>query len=236
MSRIDPGKPPAPSRDEGVSLVEVLVAMGLFAVLGTLLLGLALSTSKVTEDTRDLSSVSEQSRLAMERMTRELRQAGRPRGGLPRTPRASFPNDETAIKFWTDFDGDKVQDDSAADPEVMTYRWSPATSELTLTANDPSGAAVTRPMLAVNVTRFVLGLRSSNWQYDTSPPPDENSTTWEELDSAGAPVGNNDGIANGPELKNIDLLSIGLTVHGQPGSTVTHSQTYNTQVDLRNQE
>ena len=62
-------------RDAGVSLVEVLVGVGLFATLGVLLLGLALSTGKVTSDTRALANVSEESRLAMERMTRELRQS-----------------------------------------------------------------------------------------------------------------------------------------------------------------
>ena len=51
------------------------MGVGLFATLGVLLLGLALSTGKVTSDTRALANVSEESRLAMERMTRELRQS-----------------------------------------------------------------------------------------------------------------------------------------------------------------
>jgi Tfp pilus assembly protein PilW len=217
--------PPAPVRDAGLSLVEVLVAVGLFSLLGTLLLGLALSTSKVTEDTRELASVSEQSRVAMERITRELRQAEAVLGvDLP--PSASG---DTAITFWTDFNGDRVKDVNAADPEVMTYRWDPQSDELTLTANDESGTTVTRPMLAVNVTDFVLGLRSSQWQYDTSA--DQVATTWQELDRAGTPVGNNNDIADGPELDNIDLLSLAMTV-----TQGSHSQSYSTQVDLRNQE
>jgi type II secretory pathway pseudopilin PulG len=214
-----------PARDEGLSLVEVLVAMGLFSVLGTLLLGLALSTSQVTEDTRDLASVGEQSRLAMERITRELRQAEAVLAvHLPQSA-----SDTTAITFWTDFDGDNVKNVSAADPEVMTYRWDPQTGELTLTANDASGTAVTRPMLAVNVTGFVLGLRSSKWQYDKSA--DSVPTTWQELDDAGAPVGNKNLVADGPELENIDLLDLAMTV-----TKGSHAQTYTTQVDLRNRE
>ena len=59
--------------DDGVSLVEVLVGMGLFAVLSTVLLGMSLSTADVTEHTRRLSEVNEESQLTMERITRELR-------------------------------------------------------------------------------------------------------------------------------------------------------------------
>lgn len=214
-----------PVRDDGLSLIEVLVAMGLFGVLATLLLGLALSTSQVTEDTRGLANVTEQSRLAMERMTRELRQAE----VILSVQLPAIETDPTAVTFWTDFNGNHVQDVNAADPEVMTYRWDPGTRDLTLTANDLSGTAITRPVLGVNVTGFVLGLRSSKWQYDMAPA--DGTTTWQELDLAGAPVGNSDNKANNPELQHIDLVTLALTV-----STDGHSQTYNTQVDLRNQD
>ena len=214
-----------PARDDGLSLVEVLVAMGLFGVLATLLLGLALSTSQVTEDTRSLANVTEQSRLAMERLTRELRQAE----VILSVQLPAVATDPTAVTFWTDFNGNHTQDLNAADPEVMTYRWDPGTRELTLTANDSEGNAVSRPVLAVNVTGFVLGLRSSKWQYDIAPA--DGVTTWQELDLAGAPVGNKDTKANNPELEHIDLMTVALTV-----STDGHSQTFNTQVDLRNQD
>jgi prepilin-type N-terminal cleavage/methylation domain-containing protein len=210
-------------RDDGLSLVEVLVAMGLFGVLGTLLLGLALSTSQVTEDTRSLANVTEQSRLAMERMTRELRQAEEIQavqftGGQP-----------TGVTFWTDFNGNGAKDLNAADPEVVTYRWNAGSSELTLTANDASGTATTRPVLAADVTSFVIGLRSSKWQYDSSA--DGITTTWQELDQSGPPVGNADGVLNGPELAHIDLVSLAMTV-----SRGSQAQNYSTQVDLRNQD
>lgn len=207
-------------RDAGISLVEVLVGMGLFAVLGTLLLGLALSTSKVTSDTRTLANVGEESRLAMERMTRELRQASTVTAvQLP-------PSATTAFTFWTDFDGNGVQDLNAADPEVLTYRWNPVTSRLTLTANDAAGVATTRPVLAAHVSGFALGLRSSKWQYDTNG---DGKTTWQELDAAALPIGNQNGLPDGPELASLDLVELTMTVlDGE------HAQTYTTKVDLRN--
>jgi prepilin-type N-terminal cleavage/methylation domain-containing protein len=216
------GEPTAPSRDAGMSLVEVLVAMGLFSVLGTLLLGLALSTSRVTEDTRSLAGANEESRLAMERMVRELRQAR----DIIAVQLPASTTETTALTFWTDFDGNGVQDLNAADPEVLTYRWNPVTSRLTLTVNDASGTATTRPVLAVNVTNFVVGLRSSKWQYDRDA---DGMTTWQELDQSGTPVGNGDTVANDPELDHIDLIHLTMTV-SQDG----HAQTYTTQVDLRN--
>jgi Tfp pilus assembly protein PilW len=218
MTGPEPGR--QEPRDAGVSLVEVLVGIGLFATLGALLLGLALSTGKVTTDTRTLANVSEESRLAMERMTRELRQSR----GLTdvQLPGGS----STALTFWTDFNGNEAQDLNAADPEVLTYRWDPATSRLTLTANDATGAAVTRPVLAAQVSRFTVDLQSSKWQYDTS---NDGVTTWQELDAAAAPVGNGNARPDGQELVFLDLVQISMTVLDG-----ARAQTYNTKVDLRN--
>ena len=219
MTRPEPGREPEP-RDAGVSLVEVLVGIGLFATLGVLLLGLALSTGKVTTDTRALANASEESRLAMERMTRELRQSSgltdvQLPGGSP-----------TALTFWTDFDGSGAPDLNAADPEVLTYRWDSATRMLTLTANDATGTAVTRPVLAAQVSRFEVELRSSKWQYDTDGLL---GTTWQELDAAAPPIGNGNGRPDGQELAHLDLVQISMTVLDG-----ARAQTYNTRVDLRN--
>jgi prepilin-type N-terminal cleavage/methylation domain-containing protein len=214
-------------RDDGFSLVEVLVAMGLFSLIGTLLLGLALSTSRVTGDIRTTTNVNEESRLAMERMGRELRQANTITAvHLPTTA-----TDTTSLTFWADFDGDGARDLNAADPEVLTYQWDPVTSRLTLTANDAGGTAVTRPVLAASVSSLTFGLRSSKWQYDGAVPgqPADGMTTWQELDRAGSPVGNGNGVPDGPELDNIDLVAVTMTV--QDG---IRAQTYSTQIDLRN--
>ena len=196
------------------------MGIGLFAMLGTLLLGLALSTGKVTTDTRALANVSEESRLAIERMTRELRQSS----GLTdvQLPASS----STALTFWTDFNGNEAPDLNAADPEVITYRWDPGTSRLTLTANDPTGTAVTRPVLAAQVSRFEVELRSSKWQYDTDGLL---GTTWQELDQAAPPIGNGNGRPDGQELTHLDLVQISMTVLDG-----ARAQTYNTRVDLRN--
>lgn len=209
-------------KDQGFTLIEVLVAMGLFAVLGSLLLGLSLGTSRVTQETRDRTGVNEESRTAMERMTRELRQASTIDAvTLPTVPGAG----PTSFTFWTDFDGDGARSTLADDPEVLSYQWDPTNQRLTLSAYDASGSE-TRPVLAADVTSFIAELRSSRWEYDVNG---DGVTTWQELDSAGAPVGNGDGVANDPELKHIDLIRVAVTVQDQSGP-----QTYQTLIDLRN--
>lgn len=214
--------PQRPTRDQGMSLIEVLVGMALFSVLGVLLLGLALSTSRVTEGTRDRTAVNEESRGAMERITRELRQASTIDAViLP----ASGGSGTTSFTFWTDFDGDGVRSTDVGDPEVLTYRWDPATEQLTLTAHD-GGSTQPQPVLAANVIGFVAELRSSRWEYDADA---DGRTTWQELDAAGAPVGNANGLADQPELAYVDLLGVTLTVADGGGSS-----TYRTLIDLRN--
>jgi Tfp pilus assembly protein PilW len=209
-------------RDDGGTLIEIIVAIAIFGLLGSALLGVVLSTNKVTESTRQMTNINEESRLAMERLTRELRQAN----AVLDVQLPASATDSTALTFWTDFNGNGTTDHNAADPEVLTYRWEPATGQLTLTANDASGTAVTKPVLAANVTAFTLSLRSSLWQHDLDG---DGVTDWSELDASGAPVGNGNGTLDAPELDHLDAVAISMTVLDGP-----YAQTYQTQVDLRN--
>lgn len=212
----------SPHVDDGLTLVEMLLAMTLFGIVGTLLLGFALGTAQVTDRVQASGALTGESRVAMERMARELRQAR----AIDSVQFSSSTATTTAVTFWTDFDGDGFRDTGLSDPEVLTYRWDPASRELTLTANDASGTALTRPVLAATVLEFDLQLRSSLWQYDSSS--DGVPTTWQELDSAGPPVGSRNSIPDA-ELPFIDLVGVHMTVleDGQ-------RQSYDFQADLRN--
>ncbi|PVG81539.1 hypothetical protein DDE18_16130 [Nocardioides gansuensis] len=207
-------------RDAGVTLIEVLVAMALFAVVGSVLLGFAVSTSRVTDQTRSMTLVSEETRLAMERFTRELRQASE----VLHVALPPATGGGTALTFWTDFNGNGRQDLGAADPEVLTYRWTPTSRQLTLTANDASGTATTLPVLAAAVSDFGIDLRSSSWQYDADG---DGITTWREVDAS---AGNDNGVPDSAtELRHLDLVVVWITATDD-----IHEQSYHTQVDLRN--
>ncbi len=209
-----------PEQDGGFTLIELLVAMGLFGVLSTVLLSFVLSTANTTDSVDRASTGVAEARLALERMSRELRQARA-------IEAAEITADSVSFTFWTDFDGDGVRDPDAVDPEVLTYTWTRSSSRLTLSAAG-GGSTVTRPVLAGGVTDVSLRLRSSLYQYDGNA---DGTTTWQELDAAGGLVGNNNGVPDGLELEHIDLVSIRLKIETE-GST----RDFALQADLRNRE
>ena len=209
--------------DAGFTLVELLVGMALLSVLAATLFSLVLSLQKSTTDATRNADLLHETQLAMERLVRELRQAGT----IDEVELPASPTDPTAITFFADFDNDGHRDLDASDPEVLTYRFVPGTEQLTLTVDDADGNAITTPILATQVTGFDLDLRSSLWQYDRSLPPD-GVVTWAELDATPG-VGNQNGIADAPELSRVD--SVVVTVSVADGA---RNQTYRTQVDFRN--
>jgi len=121
---------------------------------------------------------------------------------------------------------------------LLTYRYDSGHQRLTLTANDASGTAVTRPILSEEVSAFDLQFRSSLWQYDGCLPADsagtptgtvkDGITDWTELDTL-CGGGNHNNVLDVGELGRIDLVAITLSVLEGP-----HRQTYQTQVTLRN--
>ena len=206
-------------RDEGFTMVEMLVSMALFAVLGTVLLGFSLGSARVADGVQSATDVTEEARLATERMTRELRQAEGLSGAV-----VDDVGRVVAITLEVDFDGSGTIDTTAVDPEVLTYRWLADDGRLTLTANSD----LTRPVLAGGVERADIRLRSSQWIYDgaDSSEPD-GTTTWQELDASS--IGNGNGQPDAAELPFIDLVSVELVV--RDGDT---SRRFTVQADMRN--
>ena len=207
--------------DGGFTLVELLVAISIFAVLTAAVFSGLTSTAKTVEDVRSITNLTAEARVAIERLTRELRQSSKIYDAhLP----APGTNDYTSVTFGVDFNGVGGLEENAVDPEIVTYRYEPMTRQLTLTANDVGGSEMTRPILAANVTDFQLSFTSSLWAHDTNG---DGVTTWREIDHS---VGNDDGIFNSGEFDKID--SVGIMIQLLEGS---RTQTYTTQVDLRNQ-
>jgi type II secretory pathway pseudopilin PulG len=205
-----------------LTLVELLVAMGLFGIVATILLGLAISSSRVADDTRQLATVGDESRLGMERMTRELREAARIADVVLPTSAGAGP---TRFTLWADFDGNGCINRGAADPEEVTYTWDPSARYLILSAVI-NGVPHTERLLATKVSQFSLRLNSSSWQYDADQ---DGTTTWVEIDASS--VGDrNPGNFTPAELEHIDL--VGLSITATDGS---HDVKYATDVDLRNQ-
>lgn len=204
-------------RDAGFSMVEMLVGMALFAVLGTLLLGFAIGTTGVADDVRADSNTSGEARLAVERMTRELRQASEIRSvTIDATGRV------LSFTLGIDFDGEGgVEANAADDPEVLTYTWRPEERSLVL-----SGGGDSADVLAGGVVSADLRLRSSQWIHDANG---DGTTTWQEIDDSS--VSTSDDQLDAAELALIDLVSVELEV--QDGDT---TRRFVVQADMRNRD
>lgn len=212
------------ARDAGMTLIEVLVAMVLFGLFSSLLLGLALAVSRAGDDIRSRATVGEEARLGMERMTRELRQAS----AISAVTLPHAGSDETLLTAMVDLDGDGCIALSAPDPadvERITYTWNPDSDELLVQVS-----GFDSPLLATKVTEFDLELDSSSWRYDGAlgGVPD-GTTTWQEIDASAIGDHNQNNFTS-VELANIDLIR--LTITTADGG---HELQYTTRVDLRNQ-
>jgi hypothetical protein len=154
----------------------------------------------------------------------------------------------TSITFDADFSGDTCIDGVVSDgicasppafdqnyPETETFCWDPTVEIVYLIAGGvqhdghctPAHAGVSaQPLLSGKVTNLEIYCDSNNYLYDSNG---DGVTTWKELDAAGAPVGNGNGLLDPTELPRVNSLKIIATL-SQGG----HTQTYQTLVSLRN--
>jgi prepilin-type N-terminal cleavage/methylation domain-containing protein len=209
------------ARDVGFTLIELMVGIVVLGIFSTTAMTVALSTQEASATAGRNSDLVHETSLAMERLVRELRQAGT----IDAVQLPARPGAAASITFWADFNNNGVRDLDASDPEVLTYRFDPSAGNLTLSVNDAAGNAITTPILASDVTSFDLKLHSSLWQYDRNG---DGVTDWSELDATPG-VGNQNGVPDAPELALVDVLVVSISV--RDGS---QNQTYSTQVDFRN--
>jgi prepilin-type N-terminal cleavage/methylation domain-containing protein len=235
--------------DAGFTLIEMLVSMLLLGVLGIVFMDTIMGSKSSLTATATSQDLNEEARLALNRMARELRQATAITKVLNPDGASYSASAITAVTFTADFNGDGCIDGvaptptptpppvcqpySASNPETLTYCWDPSGSskQLYLIPGTLSGATCqvsgAMPILAGQVTTLKLAYRSNLYLYDANG---DGITTWTELDQAGPPVGNQNGVLDQPEMANIDSVVIDMTV----ASTGGFSQSYETQVDLRN--
>jgi prepilin-type N-terminal cleavage/methylation domain-containing protein len=208
-------------RDAGFTLIELMVGMVVLGIFATTAMTVALSMQNASATAGRNSNLVHETSLAMERLVRELRQAGT----IDAVQLPAAAGAAASITFWADFNNNGVRELDASDPEVLTYRFTPGAGNLTLTVNDAAGNAITTPILATDVTALGLAMRSSLWQYDRNG---DGVTDWSELDATPG-VGNQNGIPDAPELALVDVVVVSISV--RDGS---QNQTYRTQVDFRN--
>lgn len=206
-------------RDAGMTLVEVLVAIGLFAVLGSLVLSVGIATAKVTNTTTGAVDLNEEARVAFERLARDLRDASLVTEVMPAATADGCGSDGfTGISF---MEGST----STADvPQDVAYRWSSTDQQLILSEAIPDPEE--QPILAAKVTRFCVHLWSSRWS--PLPANPQYGSSWSELE-AGTPAPNPAGWWCPSQLGEVDRVTVEMTA-----SLDGHERDYETDVFLRN--
>jgi prepilin-type N-terminal cleavage/methylation domain-containing protein len=212
--------------DAGFTLVELVVTMMLFGVIAAMLFDVVMNFANTSTAIRQSTDLNEEARLVLNRMSRELREAQSISAVENPAGLGYSDTSDTLVTFEVDFNGNGTIEPTAADPEVITYRYEAAVDKRRLLLQ---AGGETLPILAGSVEAFKLTFTSKKWECDTDG---DGIVTWEELDGALPPcpdsVGNADGELN-VELAAIDSIAIELSmlIEGR-------RQDYRTQVDLRN--
>jgi len=207
--------------ERGYTLVESIIAMTIFSVLAAAMFSTVMSSQSSAKSTRRTNNLNEEARVALNRLSRELRQARAVTYVDPSNPSA-------LMEFEVDFNNDGVIEPAAVDAERLRYSYDPVADQILLTTATASGGSVTLPILASDVTSFALEYRSHDYRYDRDG---DGVTTWQELDytPANGGVGDGSGTLTAPELRYVNSVVISFTVLKD-----TQAQVYRTQVDLRN--
>jgi prepilin-type N-terminal cleavage/methylation domain-containing protein len=157
-ARKAPLRAPRPARrDDGYTLVELLVAMSLFLVLSAVVFSAVITMSKALDRERVTSDITAEARVALERMARELRQANNLDSAQP-----------NSMRVFVDFDGDGVNSGTLDDPEIVTYAYDASTHSIKMTGQDASGNTIDAALLAGQVKSLTFTYSSSNWAKDAN--------------------------------------------------------------------
>ena len=142
--------PPTPARPEaGMTMVEMLLGIGIFAIVSITIVTILLSSARLGSRTSRRADVQGSVRQALSLMSTELRQAG----ADPSIPPAGIVGivsaDSVSVHVRADLNGDGVLQ-TAEPSEDVTYSYSPGTQTL---SRDPGTGAST---VATNIRSFRL--------------------------------------------------------------------------------
>lgn len=244
------------SDQDGFTLVELLVGMILFGLVAGIALTTQLVTARTTKGAQQVQDANAEARDALDRLSRDLRQALLITTAVNPDGPGYLPGAVTAFAFGADYNGATYLGSDCVDglttgptppacpsstlnptdPMVETYCYQPASpaGELYLIPGDPFHGQTSVSSCLVGGAQPVLSGNVTAFEvYYRSNlyqyAGTNGITTWSDLDAAPAPVGDGNGVLDANELRNINSVVVSLTV-----SEGGHAQSYQTQIDLRN--
>ena len=202
--------------EHGFTLVELLVAMTLFAVIGSGFYMVLFATIRGGDTARNVTRGSEEARLGFNRIIRDTRESDQ----IAACTTDGFPN---CYHVKIDFDGDGLYQNpnSRGDFEDLTYTYHAGTGQIRL-----NGSLLITGVQPVG-TAPIFMYTSNRLEYDGNA---DGVTTWQELDGSGiAGVGNGNGVLDSSELSYI--TSVDYLFYVDAGGK---RQKYYAQAQLRN--
>lgn len=207
--------------DSGMSLIEVLVAMSIFAVVSSAFYMVLFQSAGGVQTVNDVTNVTQEAQIGFDRMVRDTRQAERitDAGSDSFTIEVDFDGNGAISPFGTT--------NAQGDYEVLTYSYSNSAHEIRL-----NGETLMEDVYCLQPAGGscypVFDYSSDHLEYDANQ---DGVATWQELDASGvASVGNNNGVLDDLELPL--TTNIGFAFQVKAGDSAT---TFSDQAQLRNQ-
>ena len=225
-----------PRRDEsGFTIVEVLVAVSVFAIVSIGFYQVMFSGVRGSDTTRDVARISEEARLGLNRLIRDTREA-----------RAIFSADSDSYEIEVDYNADGNIDYGQF--ERIRYTYNSADGTITLAAYDGTGygpeEVLVRGVSLLNANRPVFDYGSNHLEYDYKtdnggtysswPTPGDGLTSWEEINdppSGVTAVGDRDAP---PELDGTELNYISNVTYAFRITAGSRSSNFVGEAQLRN--
>ena len=174
------------SEESGYSLVEVLVAMFVFALVSTGFYQVLIVQTRSLDVTRSKSRIGEEARMAFNRMVRDAREADL---------FSAAAADGTSFTIKVNYNADGLYQNPTldGDNEILTYAYDATTNKITLNGEELMSGV--KPAAGHQMFSFT----SNALEYDWPVPPattGDGTTTWQELDEASCPARGVTGVGN----------------------------------------
>lgn len=176
----------AHAEEGGYSLVEVIIALFIFSIISVGFISVMMSGARSADATRNSVRLSEEARLGLNRIVRDVREASW----------VSFTSNQagavqSSFTIKTDYNGNGVYGNSAgpngtaeSNYEVVTYAYDAATKSITVTADGFPGETLIKgvePIGSTPVFSFTSNRLEMDWNGDgvtTLTEVSDNACTW----------------------------------------------------------